>query len=193
MIHIKNKNNKYNPMRSRTAEWFETKIRYEKTMEDGLTKKVTESYVVDALSFTEAEEAIIQEMSSYISGEFTVTDIKKTPYKEIFFSDNPRDDKWYKVKLQFIILDEKSGKEKLSAVNYLVQSNTLQNAVENVGSVMNTTLQDWKMAAISETNLLDVYEHDGTKHVNKPVEDDRPEYEDAEAQELKAEAEEAQQ
>lgn len=173
-------------MRSRTAEWFETKIRYEKTMEDGLQKKVTESYVVDALSFTEAEEAIIQEMSSYISGEFTVTDIKKTPYKEIFFSDNPRDDKWYKVKLQFIILDEKSGKEKLSAVNYLVQSNTLQNAVQNVENVMNKGMQDWKMAAISETSLLDVYEHDGTKHVNKPVEDERPEYEDALAQEMKA-------
>lgn len=167
-------------MRSRTAEWFETKIRYEKTMEDGLQKKITEAYVVDALSFTEAEETIIDEMSSYISGEFTVMDIKKTAYKEIFFSDNPRDDKWYKVKLQFIILDEKTGKEKLSAVNYLVQSNTLQNAVQNVEEVMNTGMQDWKLASIAETNLMDVFEHDGTKHVNKPEEDARPEYEDAE-------------
>ncbi len=176
-------------MRSRTAEWFETKIRYEKTMEDGAQKKVTESYVVDALSFTEAEEEIISEMSSYISGEFIVTDIKKTPYKEIFFSDNPRDDKWYKVKLQFIILDEKSGKEKLSAVNYLVQSNTFQNAIKNVEEVMNTGMQDWKIASAAETTLLDVFEHDGTKHVNKPVEDDRPEYEDAMAQEMQAEQE----
>ena len=71
-------------------------------------------------------------MSSYISGEFTVTDIKKASYKEVFFSDNPRDDKWYKAKLQFIILDEKSGKEKLTAVNYLVQGNTFQNAVQNL-------------------------------------------------------------
>ncbi len=170
-------------MRSRTAEWFETKIRYEKTMEDGLTKKTTEAYVVDALSFTEAEESIIQEVSAYISGEFTITDIKKAAYKEVFFSDNPRDDRWYKVKLQFIILDEKSGKEKLTAVNYLVQSNTLQNAVTNVETVMNTGMQDWKLASIAETNLIDVFEHDGTKHVNKPKEDDRPEYEDALKQE----------
>mgnify|MGYP003556532544 FL=1 len=126
-------------------------------------------------------------MSSYISGEFTVTDIKKAAYKEVFFSDNPRDDKWYKVKLQFIILDEKTGKEKLSAVNYLVQSNTFQNAVQNTETVMNTGMQDWKIASVAETNLIDVFEHDGTKHVNKPEEDDRPEYEDALAQETKAE------
>ncbi|MDO4932665.1 MAG: DUF4494 domain-containing protein [Prevotellaceae bacterium] len=177
-------------MRSRTAEWFETKIRYEKTMEDGLQKKVTEAYVVDALSFTEAEETIIKEMSSYISGEFNVTDIKKAAYKEVFFSDNPQDDRWYKAKLQFIIIDEKSGKEKLTAVNYLVQSNTLQNAINNVETVMNTGMQDWKLASVAETTLMDVFEHDGSKHVNKPVEDDRPEYEDAMAEEMRIAAEE---
>ena len=80
-------------MRSRTAQWFECKIRYEKVQEDGLQKKVTEGYVVDALSFTEAEERIIEEMASYISGEFKVADIKQAPYKEIFFSDNEMDDK----------------------------------------------------------------------------------------------------
>lgn len=171
-------------MRSRTAEWFETKIRYEKVMDDGLQKKITEQYVVDALSFTEAENTIIEEMSSFISGEFLITDIKKTAYKEVFFSDNPRDDRWYKVKVQFIIIDEKTGKEKLSAITYLVQSNTLQNAVQNIEEVMNTGMQDWKLASIAETTLIDVYEHDGTKHVDKPVEDARPEYEDAEKAQL---------
>ena len=74
-------------MRSRTADWFETKIRYEKTMDDGLQKKVTEQYTVDALSFTEAESSITEEMSSYISGEYEVSDIKKAAYKEVFFSE----------------------------------------------------------------------------------------------------------
>ena len=69
-------------MRSRSANWFECKIRYEKVMEDGLQKKVTENYVVDALSFSEAEERITEEMSSYISGEFDVADIKKASYGE---------------------------------------------------------------------------------------------------------------
>lgn len=181
-LHIicdkKDKKTKY--MRSRSAEWFETKIRYEKTMEDGLQKKVTEQYVVDALSFTEAENTIIEEMSSYISGEFTVADIKKATYKEVFFSENPRDDRWYKAKVQFIILDEKSGKEKLSNILYVVQSDKLQNAITNIETVMNTTMQDWRIASITETAIIDVFEHDGSKHVNKVVEDARPEWEDAE-------------
>lgn len=146
-------------MRSRTAEWFETKVKYDKMMEDGSQKKVPELYVVDALSFTEAEEAITEEASHYSTGEFDVTDIKKAPYGEIFFSDNPADDKWYRTKVQFIIIDEKTGKEKLSGVNYLVQSNTLQNAVKNIEEVMNTGMQDWKIASITETSILDVYEH----------------------------------
>ena len=154
-------------MRSRTAEWFETKIRFEKMMEDGMQKKTTEAYVVDALTFTEAEDTITEEMSAYITGDFSITDIKKAPYKEIFFSDNDMDDKWYKVKLQFIIIDEKSGKEKLSAVNYLVQSNTLQNAVKNIEEVMNTGMQDLKLAQVAETALMDVFEHDGNKNITK--------------------------
>ena len=94
-------------MRTRTATWFETKIQYEKTMEDGLQKKVKEQYVVDALSFTEAEKRITEEMSSYISGAFDVADIKKATYKEIFFSDEATADRWYKAKVQFITIDER--------------------------------------------------------------------------------------
>ena len=146
-------------MRSRTANWFECKIRYEKVMEDGLQKKVTESYVVDALSFSEAEERIIEEMSSYISGEFDVADIKKAAYKEIFFSDDEMADKWYKAKLQFITIDEKTEKEKRSAVNYLVQAGTLKGAVGNIESVMGTTMIDYVIASVTETKLMDVFEY----------------------------------
>ena len=103
-------------MRSRTAEWFICKIRYEKVMEDGLQKKVMEPYVVDALSFMEAEERIIEEMSGYISGEFDVVEIDRCVFKEIFFSDEAGADKWYKSKLQFITIDEKTEKEKKTAV-----------------------------------------------------------------------------
>ena len=75
-------------MRSRTAQWFECKIKYEKVMEDGLQKQVVEQYVVDALSFAEAEQRITEEMSAYISGEFEVADVKKAAYKEVFFDDD---------------------------------------------------------------------------------------------------------
>lgn len=146
-------------MRSRTANWFECKIRYEKMMDDGLQKKVTEAYVVDALSFSEAEEKIIEEMSSYISGEFNVTDIKKASYGEIFFSDLDSADKWYKAKLQFITLDEKSGKEKRSTVNYLVQGGSFNDAVKNLDDVMGGTMIDYVITAVNETMLMDVFEH----------------------------------
>jgi hypothetical protein len=158
-------------MRSRTANWFECRIKYEKTMEDGLQKKVTETYVVDALSFTEAEQRIMEEMSSYISGEFEVADIKKAAYKEIFFSDLDTADRWYKTKLQFITIDEKTEKEKRSNVNYLVQAGTLNGAVKNIDEVMGGTMIDYVIASVAETTLIDVYEY------KKKEQDDKPEFE----------------
>ena len=150
--------------------WFECKIQYEKTLENGITKKVTEPYLVDALSFTEAEKRIMEEMSSYISGEFTVKDIKIAPYGEIFFSDEEMADRWYKCKLQFITIDEKTEKEKRSNVNYLVQAGTLNNAVKNIDEVMGGTMIDYVIAAVAETTLMDVFEY------GKSKQDDQPEY-----------------
>ncbi len=159
-------------MRSRTAIWFECKIQYEKVMEDGLQKKVVETYTIDALSFTEAEQRIMEEMSSFISGEFTIKDIKIAPYKEIFFSDMDTADRWYKTKLQFITIDEKTAKEKRSSVNYLVNAGTLNGAVKNIDEVMGGTMIDYVIASVAETTLMDVYEYgkDGRT-------DDKPEFE----------------
>lgn len=162
-------------MRSRTSTWFECKIRYEKTMEDGSQKKVTELYVVDALSFTEAEASIIEEMSSYISGEFEVKNIKKAAYGEIFFSDSPSADRWYKTKLQFITIDDKTEKEKKSNVNYLVHGSTLPGAVKSIDEVMGGTMIDYVIASIAETQIMDVFEHN--QMLKKPEVDDKPEYE----------------
>ena len=146
-------------MRSRTATWFECKISYEKVMEDGLQKKVTEQYVVDALSFSEAEKRIIEEMSAYISGEFEVTDVKKAQYKEVFFSDTDLEDRYYKAKLMFITIDEKTDKEKRSAVVYLVQAATLDGAVKNINEVMDGTMIDYEKSNIAETKIIDVFEY----------------------------------
>lgn len=150
-------------MRSRTAQWFETKVRYDKTMEDGMPKKVIESYVVDALSFGEAEERITKEMSVYISGEFNVKAIAPATYGEVFFSDNANDDRWYKTKLQFITNDEKTEKEKKTNVYYLVQAANLNGAVKNIDEVMGGTMIDYVIASINETSIMDVFEHNATK------------------------------
>lgn len=162
-------------MRSRTANWFETKIRYDKMMDDGKQKMVTELYVVDALSFTEAEASIIEEMSSYISGEFKVTGISQSTYGEIFFSDIDTDDRFFKVKLQFITIDEKTEKEKRSNVIYLVQAHTLQQAIKNIEEVMSSTMIDYAIVAVQETQIMDVFEHNAAK---KTEIDAKPEYEE---------------
>ena len=146
-------------MRSRTAKWFECKVCYEKVMEDGICKKVTESYVVDALSFSEAETRITEEMSSYISGEFEVVDIKIAQYKEIFFSDEDTAGVWYKAKLAFITIDEKTCKEKRSNVVYLVNAASLEGAIRNVNEVMGATMIDYQSVAVQETLHMDVFEY----------------------------------
>lgn len=146
-------------MRTVTSTWFECKVRYEKTQEDGTQKKVTEQYTVNALSFSEAEQRTMEEMSAYISGEYEITDVKKAPYKEIFFSDNELEDRWYKAKLQFITTDERTEKEKRSAVTYLVQAGTLDGAVKHINEVMSGTMIDYEKSNIMETKIADVLEY----------------------------------
>ena len=146
-------------MRSRTSTWFETRVRYDKTMEDGQNKKVIEQYVVDALSFSEAEEFITEEMSHYVSGEFDVKAIAPAVYGEIFFSDVDTDDKWFKARLSFITIDEKTEKERRSSVTYLVQAHSVNGAVKHVDEVMKSTMIDYEIAAITETKIMDVFEH----------------------------------
>ena len=99
--------------------WFECKVSFEKVMENGMQKKVTEPYLVDALSFTEAEARIIEEIRPFVSGEFTVTDIKRARLSELFFNENG--DRFYKIKVYFITLDEKSGAEKKTAAQMLAK------------------------------------------------------------------------
>ena len=146
-------------LRSRTDDWFECKIKYQKQQEDGTQKKVTEQYAVNALSFTEAEKRIMEEMSSYISGAFEVSDIKKVSYKEVVFDDTDSSDKWYKVKVQYITLDERTAKEKLSNVYYLVNASTSKVALNNTIEYLGQGMADYKIGTVVETKIFDVYEY----------------------------------
>lgn len=146
--------------------WFECKIRYEKTTENGLQKKVSEKYLFDSLSFTESEGRCIEEMTPFISGEFTVSDIKRANYSEIFFSDEVSSDKYFKCKLYFITLDEKSGTEKKTATNILVQAADLRDAVKELDEGMKGTMADYVIASVAETDVMDVYKYE---HKEKEV------------------------
>lgn len=150
-------------LRSRTGTWFECKVRYEKTQEDGSEKMVNEQYVVDALSFTEAEASIIDNMSVYVSGEFKVANINPANYNEIFFSGNDDDDLWFKARLAFITIDEKKDKEKRTYVNYLIQAKCIERAKRYVDEVMGKTMNDYELKSLSETKIFDVFEHDLSK------------------------------
>ena len=151
-------------LRSRTSTWFECKVRYEKTQEDGSEKLVNELYVVDALSFTEAEASIIDNMAVYVSGEFKVANINPANYNEIFFSDIDDDDLWFKARLAFITIDEKKDKEKRTYVNYLIQAKSIERAKRYVDEVMGKTMTDYELKSLSETKIMDVFEyHDSDK------------------------------
>lgn len=137
--------------------WFNCKVRYEKISENGMNKKVTEPYLVDALSFTEAESRIIEEMTPFMSGAFQITDVAMANYSELFFSDEESADRWFKCKLYFITLDEKTGAEKRTATNILVQAADLRDSIKKLDEGMKGTMADYTIASVSETAIIDVY------------------------------------
>ena len=133
--------------------WFECKVKYDKTMENGLQKKVTEPYLVDAINFTEAEKRMNEEMAPFIRGDFQVDDIKRVKIAELFESSKEEDDKWY------IVIDEKSGKEKKAVNLVLVKAINIKTALQHLEEGMKTTQIDYEVTSIIETPILDVFHY----------------------------------
>ena len=137
------------------ANWFECKVRYDKLQENGAVKKVNEPYLVDALSFTEAEARITEEQTPFISGDFSVSAVKRTKIAEIFFVEGG--DRWFLVKVGFITIDEKTAVENRSTSLILVQASNFKEAYDNFIKGMAGTMADYEIMSISETPLMDVY------------------------------------
>lgn len=152
-------------MKSKVSKYFEVKIQYQKMQEDGKEKKVTEQYVVESLSFTEAETRIIEEMTPYISGEFDVVSEKIAPFNEIFLSDNYTDDKWFVSKVSFITIDEKTEKEKKQTFRYLVQAATSELALDYTKEMLSHGMSDYRIDAVKDTPTLDVFLYEVKKEV----------------------------
>ena len=140
-------------------EWFECKIKYEKTMDNGQVKKVTEPYLVDAINFTEAEKRIIEEMTPFMTGEFQVADSKRARYAELFETPGDEADRWFKCKLTFVTLDEKSGAEKKTSQNVLVQAGDLRGAIKRLDEGMKGSMMDYVISSVAETPIMDVYHY----------------------------------
>lgn len=137
------------------ANWFECKVQYDKMQENGSVKKVAEPYLVDALSFTEAEARITEERTPFISGEFSVAAVKRTKIGEIFWNEDG--DRFYLFKVAFITIDEKTGVEKKAISQILVQAKDFKDAVATFDAEMGKTMMDFEIASVAETPLMDVY------------------------------------
>lgn len=147
-------------MRTKTSNWFEVKMRYDKVHEDGYEKKVTESYVVEALSFGEAEKKAMEFLGCYVSGEIQVVNINPMKFQEVFFNEQESCDRYYKAILQFITIDEKTEREKHTQVYYLVQASSFDNCKDTIRTIMDGTMVDYQIASVSETKVIDVIEHE---------------------------------
>lgn len=145
------------------ANWFQCKVKYERSGEDGGLTKVNETYLVDALSFTEAEERINEEMKPFISGEFLVADIKRSRINELFFNESG--DRWYRCKVYFISIDEEKGVEKRIAAAMFAQASTVSEAIEVIEQGMKGTMADYTIAAVVETDIMDVFRYGFDKEI----------------------------
>ena len=150
-------------MKSRVSKYYEVKIQYHKMQEDGKEKKVTEQYVVEALTFTEAESRIIEEMTPYIDGDFDVVSEKIAPYNEIILSDKSDDDKWFISKVSLITLDEKTAKEKKTSQRLLVQAETSEKAMDYTKEMFSYGMSDYSIDSVQDTPTLDVFLHECTE------------------------------
>ncbi|MFA8433602.1 MAG: DUF4494 domain-containing protein [Marinifilaceae bacterium] len=150
-----------------TNNWFECKAKYVKIDESGKEKKVSEPYLVDAVSFTEAEARIHKELETMIQGEFTVTNISKSNITEIFPYDDA--DRWFKVKVSFINVDEESGKEKKANNYMLVGACNVKQAYERIEESLSSWLVPFEMPSIAESPLMDVFPYFKDEEVNEEI------------------------
>ena len=150
-------------MKSKVSKFFEVKIQYQKMQEDGKEKRVTEQYVVEAFSFTEAEARIVEEMLPYTDGDLDVVSEKIAPFNEIFISDKSDDDKWFISKVSFITIDEKTAKEKKQTFRYLVQAETSELAMYYTKEMFSHGMSDYIIDSVHDTPTLDVFLHECTE------------------------------
>ena len=142
------------------AAWFECKVTYEKVADNGMPKKVVESYLVDADSFTLAEAKMIEEITPFVSmGEFNISNIRKVNYAELFLNEDDKCDRYYRCKVLYVTIDEKNGVEKKTPAFMLVKSDRLPNAVAELEKQMGKGLADYEIASVAETALMDVFQY----------------------------------
>lgn len=141
--------------------WFECKVSYERQADSMGMKKVSESYLVDALSFTEAEERITKEIRPFVSvGELEVVNIRRARIAELFLNEEAEDDRYFRAKVNFITVDEKSGSEKKTSATMIVKSDSLPSAVTELKAQLDSQMASYEIASVTDTQILDVFQYE---------------------------------
>lgn len=142
--------------------WYQVKVSYERQEDVEGVKRVKEAYIVDALSVTEAETRIIKEIKPYVAfGELEVKDVTRYNVSEIIIDPDLDADTYYKARVAFLSLDEKTSAVKRDMHTYLVKSGSVSDALEGLIGNLNKTLGDYRVTSITETPIMDVYKYEG--------------------------------
>lgn len=139
--------------------YFEAGVRYDKMMDNGVVKTVTELYIIDAVSFTETEARITKEMEPYLNGDFRVVKEKITNIEEVITTEDPTADRFYKVKHNIVTVDEKTGKVKRTPMYLLFQASSNDDARDRYYAYIKTWMADCELDTIAETKYMDYYSH----------------------------------
>lgn len=140
-----------------TKNWFETTVRYDRTMDNGLIKKSTEKYLVESFNPTEAESRITDLLVPLVSGEFAVKSVTESKFSEFIEDNTLGNDCFFSATVEFITLDEVSGKEKKVANKFLVQNNQIEYAIAAIHEFMHGCISDYNITEVKLTNIIDVY------------------------------------
>lgn len=138
--------------------WFLCKVKYAKENEQGLLKNVSEQYLVDAVSFTEAEARIYDMLGSVIRGDFQVTNISKSNIVDVFFYEDI--DIWYKCKVTYIVADADSGKEKKVTQYMLISAHHVKEAFERLQESLNNMLVSFNIPDITESPIVEIFPYE---------------------------------
>lgn len=148
--------------------WFTVKVKYTKEFQDGQLKRVTEPYLVDATSFTDAEARIYDELGSFIRGEFNVTNIAKTDFADIFHYEDC--EQWYKCKISYTTEDADNGKEKKISQNFLITAHNIKEAYERLHESLDSLMVTFQVLSITTSPIVDIFPYTGEDRVLTPEE-----------------------
>lgn len=147
-----------------SGNWHTVKVKYTKEHRDGTLKRLTEPYLVNASSFTDAEARIYKEVGEYVRGEFLVTSIVKTDFADIFFFDDA--EVWYKAKVSYVTEDADSGKEKRINNNFLVTAHNVKEAYERLEESLKGLMATYSIPIISETQIQEVFTYQPPEEID---------------------------